>query len=267
MSRAVPRNLGAGMVAIGVLLSIACIAQQPKPAKPLQFEVAAIKPADKDHIGYGTEIRGGTYHITNAPLKYWVENALSVQDFQLKAPAWLETTEFSLDARGPSQTIDPKTIPEMMKSLLIERFGLKWHEETQPVSGYQLVGGNKVRMKPATLLERPFAPGWGTGPTMINGKNLPMSKLAELLGQALGRPVIDATHLSGGYDIDLKWRPDNQADLTRQRQYGKQFGVDVDSLPDVFTAVREQLGLRLESAKVPGRVVVIDQMNHQPTAN
>ena len=83
-----------------------------------------------------------------------------------------------------------------------------------------------------------------------------MSRLAELLGIALGKPVVDATHLTGGFDIKLAWRPDTDA------------GNGVDNLPDsAFTAVREQLGLRLQPAKVPGKVIIIDQINRQPTAN
>jgi uncharacterized protein (TIGR03435 family) len=95
-----------------------------------------------------------------------------------------------------------------------------------------------------------------------------MSELAELLGKALGRPVVDATHLSGGFDIKLMWRSDNDADVARDRQYGKQYGIDVDNLPSsLSTALREQLGLRLQSAKVPSKIIVVDQINRQPTEN
>ena len=136
------------------------------------------------------------------------------------------------------------------------------------VSGYELVADKKVLMQPATLLERMMGGGSGWGPTLINGTNMSMAKFAEMLAKALGRPVVDATHLSGGFDIKLTWRPDNEAELAQQRQYGKQYGTDVDNLPDsVFTAIREQLGLRLQSAKVPSKVIVVDNINRQPTAN
>jgi uncharacterized protein (TIGR03435 family) len=97
---------------------------------------------------------------------------------------------------------------------------------------------------------------------------MPMSELAEALGKVLGKPVVDATHLSGGFDIKLMWRPFDDAELAGQRQYGKQYGFDVDNLPSsVFAALREQLGLRLQSAKVPSNIIVVDNINRQPTEN
>ena len=97
---------------------------------------------------------------------------------------------------------------------------------------------------------------------------MPMSEFAGLLGQVLGRPVIDATHLSGGFDIKLIWLPDNDATVAEWKRYEKQYGMDVDNLPSsVTTALREQLGLRLQSAKVPSNVIVVDQINRQPTEN
>jgi uncharacterized protein (TIGR03435 family) len=104
---------------------------------------------------------------------------------------------------------------------------------------------------------------------MINGTNMLMSELVGKLGETLERPVVDATHLTGRYNIKLMWRPDNNAAVTADyRRYWKQNGIDVDSLPDsVFTAVREQLGMRLQSIKVPSKVIVVDAINRQPTAN
>lgn len=283
-SRAVRLRLATAILALAAIPSIA----QQQPQKTLQFEVAAIKPGNTNHLGALTRTQGSLFQMVNVPLKQWVELALSVPDYALKAPAWLDTTTFDLDAKLPSQYMNQKppnrpldqkamaefqrvmaerqkAIPEMMRNLLIERFGLRWHEELSTVSGYELVTDKKVLAQPATLLERlRGTSGSGAGPTMVNGTNMEMSKLAELLGKALGKPVVDATHLTGGFDINLAWRPDNDAELARQRQYGN----GVDNLPDsAVTAVREQLGLRLQPAKVPGKVIVIDQINRQPTAN
>jgi uncharacterized protein (TIGR03435 family) len=70
------------------------------------------------------------------------------------------------------------------------------------------------------------------------------------------------------FDIRLMWRPDNDAAVAEEKRYGKQYGVDVDNLPSsVSTALREQLGLRLQSAKVPSKVIVVDHINRQPTQN
>ena len=209
-------------------------------------------------------------------MKQWVEMGLSVRDYALKTPSWLDTSRFDLNARLPAiepgdqkaaANQDPKA--EMMKALLVERFGLKWHEELQSVSGFELVPDKKVLLKPSSLVERlEGAHGSGWGPSVINGTNMSMSEFAGLLGQVLGRPVVDATHLSDGFDIKMMWVPDNDAAAAEQRRYGKQYGIDVDSLPSSVTgALREQLGLRLQSAKVPSKVIVVDQINRQPTEN
>jgi len=260
------------IVALGSLSASISTAQQPQQAKPLQFEVAAIKPSDpklpaNSHSSGGGP--GGQFRMENMPLKQWVEMGLSVSDYALKAPSWLDTARFDLEARLPAYKLDNHNpTPEMMKALLIERFGLKWHEEISTVSGYELVTDKKVLLKPSTLTERLRGGGAGWGSASVNGTNMTMSAFASTLGKVLGRPVVDRTQLSGGFDIKLMWLPDNDAAVAQERLYGKRYGIDVDNLPSsVTTAVREQLGLRLQSAKVPSKVFVVDNMNRQPTGN
>jgi uncharacterized protein (TIGR03435 family) len=273
MRQAALASLSALIAVVGSLSASISIAQQPQQAKSSHFEVATIKPSDPRleansfSSGGGP---GGQFRMANVPLKQWVEKGLSVSDYALRAPSWLDTDRFDLNARVPADApTDHNATPEMMKALLIERFGLKWHEELQSVSGYELVTDKKVLAQPSSgllqLLQRHSS---SSGPTLIGGKNMPMSELAEALGKVLGKPVVDATHLSGGFDIKLMWRPFDEAELAGQRQYGKQYGFDVDNLPSsVFTALREQLGLRLQSAKVPSNIIVVDNINRQPTEN
>ncbi|MGB7267154.1 MAG: TIGR03435 family protein [Terracidiphilus sp.] len=254
-------------IAAGVALSASIsTAQQPQEAKPLQFEVAAIKPSTpRLEFDSWTGVTGGLYRMVNVPLKQWVKLGLSVRDYALMAPPWLDTSRFDLVAKLPAgKPAGQEPLPEMMKALLIERFGLKWHEELRTVPGYELVTDKKVLLKPASLLERMQGQGMSSGPTLIGGTNMSMSEFSGALGEALGRPVVDATHLTGGYDIKLMWRPVDDAEAAREKQYG----VDVDNLPSsISTAVREQLGLRLQNAKVQSRVTVVDNINRQPTAN
>jgi uncharacterized protein (TIGR03435 family) len=268
-------SFAAVIVAVGSLSASISPAQQPQQAKSWQFEVATIRPGttrpgvDSSSSSGGP---GGLFQLVNMPLKQWVEMGLSVRDYALKAPSWLDTSRFDLTARLPvSKPVNQKAVAnqnpraEMMKALLIERFGLKWHEELQTVSGYELVTDKKALVQPASLMERlKGIHGSGAGPTLINGANMPMTELAGALGTALGRPVVDATHLSGGFDFKLMWRPDSDAAVAEQKRYG----IDADNLPDsVFTALREQLGLRLQSAKVPSKVIVVDYISRQPTEN
>jgi len=244
------------------------LAQQPQQAKPLQFEVAAIKPGNPQRVGSSSSTRGGQFQMVNTPLKQWVEMGLSVPDYALDAPTWLDAAGFDLNAKLPREAVDQIAGAEMMKALLIERFGLRWHEISQNVSGYELVPDKKVLVQPSGLLERPKGHGLASGPSLISGTNISMSELAEVLGKTLGRPVIDATHLLGVFSLKLTWRPSDDAEMASQQKYGKQYGIDVDNLPaSVLTAIREQLGLRLQSAKVPSRIIVVDNINREPTSN
>ena len=264
MRQAALASFAAVIVAVGALSASISTAQQPQPAKSLQFEAATIRPSDPKLEGFSSTSPGspgGQFQLVNTPLKQWVEMGLSVRDSALKAPSWIDTSRFDLDARMPAG--EPAT-PEMLKALLIERFGLKWHEETQTVSGYELVPDKKVLAQPSSPQELLKGHGSGSGPTLIQGTNMPMPELAEALAKALGKPVADATHLSGEFSFKLMWRPDSDAVAAEQ----KRNGIDVDNLPDsVFTALREQLGLRLQSAQVPSKVIVVDHINSQPTGN
>jgi uncharacterized protein (TIGR03435 family) len=271
MRQAALASFAAVIAAFGALSAGISTAQQPQPAKSWQFEVATIKqsdpklPANTHSSGGGP---GGQYRMENTPLKQWVEMGLSVSDYALKAPSWLDTSRFDLVARLPTyKPDDHNATAEMMKALLIERFGLKWHEELQTVSGFELVPDKKVLAQPATPLERLRGRGgWGSGPASFSSTNMSMSEFAEALGKILGRPVVDATHLSGGYDFKLVWSPMDDAAVAQAKGFGMK-DADIDNLSSIFTAVREQLGLRLQSAKVPSRVIVVDNINRQPTAN
>ena len=242
------------------------IAQQPQQAKPLQFEVATIRPSDPKAMGasYLPGGPGGQFRFVNMPLEQWVEIGFSVSGYALKAPPWLDTARFDLEARLPSEPANQQARAEMMKTLLVERFGLKWHEESQSVSGYELLPDKKVLVEPSGLLERLKGSGSSSGPTLLAGTNIPMSELAEQLGKLLGKPVVDATHLSGVFSFKLMWRPSDDAVIAEQKRHG----IDVDNLPaTVFNALREQSGLRLQSARVPTKLIVVDNINRQPTEN
>jgi len=280
MRQAALASFAAVIAAVGLLSASTSTAQQPQQARSWQFEVATIrpgKPPADQRLGESSSsggAPGSLFRMVNVPLKQWVERGLSVQDYALKAPSWLDTSRFDLDARVPaSKPVNQNTTANQnpraeMKALLIERFGLKWHEELQSVSGFELITDKKVLVQPTGLLERLKGHGSSSGPGLIGGTNMPMSELAEALGKVLGRPVVDATHLSGGFDIKLMWRPDDDAAAAEWKRSGKQYGIDVDNLPaSISTALREQLGLRLQSAKVPSKVIVVDHINRQPTQN
>ena len=272
MRRAALASFAAVIAAVGALSVSVSTAQQPQQAKSLQFEVAAIKSSNPRLGEFSSSScgpPGGQFRMVNMPLRQWVEIGLSVRDYALKAPSWLDKSRFDLDAKLPADvSVDRKATAEMMKALLIERFGLKWHEEFQSVSGYELVTDKKVLVKPSGLLERLRGHGLSSGHGLIGGTNISMPELAGALEEVLRRPVVDATHLSGVFNIRLTWRPFEDAEAAEEKRYGKQYGIDVDNLPSsVSTALREQLGLRLQSSRIPSRIIVVDHMNRQPTEN
>ena len=263
MRQRTSRYLASVMLA---LLASVSTAQQPQQTGPLRFEVAAIKPSDPRAVNSGSSTGppGGTLRLVNIPLKQWVEMALSVRDYELKAPSWLGESRYDLNAKLPAgRALRQADIAEMMRQLLIERFALAWHEERRSVSGYELVVGKKPLLK-ASDPEQIRMNGRSRGPALIAGNNMPMSDLAAALGEVLGKPVVDATDLSGGFEVTLRWRPDFAADLAAAKQRGMN---DVDNLPSIFTALEEQLGLRLRRAQVPVNGIVVDQISRQPTEN
>lgn len=265
MKQAALAGFAAVIAAVGMIATGSLSAQQPQQGKGLQFEVAAIKPGDPGSLQSGSSGGAGRFRFTNAPLKEWVEQALLVSDYALKAPAWLDTARFDLNAKLPADVpMDHNPIPDMLRALLVERFGLKWHEEASNVSGYELVPDKKVLVQPATVMERLGRGGSGSGPAMMNGTNMTMQRFSEMLGTLLGRPVVDATHLSGGYDIKVTFRPVSDAGFDRAKGFGMK-DKDIENLPSIFDGLREQLGLRLQPAKVPSKIIVVDNINRQPT--
>ena len=271
MRQAALASFAAVIVVLGALSAGISTAQQPQQAKPLQFEVAAIKPSDPKLPAYSCSSGGGPggqYRMVNTPLKQWVEMGLSVSDYALKAPSWLDTSRFDLDARLPTyKPDDHNATAEMMKALLIERFGLKWHEELQTVSGYELVPDKKVLAQPATPLERLRGRGgWGSGPASYWWHKYVDVRICGGAGK-------DTRKARGRRNAPFRWirfqiglEPDGRCCGGRGEGCGMK-DADIDNLPSIFTAVREQLGLRLQSAKVPSKVIVVDQINPQPTAN
>lgn len=262
--KAARTSLAAVVIVFGTLSAGISTAQQPA-AKPLQFEVAVIKPGSPPPGGAisasSTGAAGGELRLMNTPLKQWVEMGLSVPNYALKTPAWLDSARFDLDARLPA---GQGFSPEMMKARLIEQFGLKRHEEMHTVPGYELVQDKKIKIQPSSPLERMRGQGSSAGPALIQGNNQPMAEPAEALAKVLGKPVVDATHLSDVYSFRLRWLPDDDAAIARDRQNGG----NVDALPSsVFTALQEQLGLRLQTARVPSKAIVVDNINRQPVEN
>jgi bla regulator protein blaR1 len=247
---------------------------QPQPAKP-QFEVASIKPADPSQRGMRIQLApGGRYTAAGVTVRFLIQQAYGVRDFQISgAPGWVGLDRFEINAKADAETaaiVDKDSsdsdllIETMIQGLLEDRFHLKINRETKEMPVYALVlakGGSKLKENTD-----------GEGPQIMRSRakitlkraDLPM--MAVLLSQILGRTVVDKTGLKGNYDVTLEWTPED-AQSQGSREGGTETAPPADpNGPTIFTALQEQLGLRLESTKGPVQILVIDHVE-KPSEN
>jgi uncharacterized protein (TIGR03435 family) len=236
-----------------------------QPAKPLTFEVASVKPSPPDSQGmFVRPMPDGALRVTGASLRNLISLAYGVRWFQISGgPAWMAADCYDIDARPEASEDVPATDPpnmreeqrkinERLRSLLADRFQLTLHRETKEQPVYALVaakGGPKLRESTddRSQIRR-------SGPGMITGQAVALGMLALNLSNELGRSVIDKTGLTGRYSFELKWTPDRVSPPS-----------DTGG-PSIFTALSEQLGLRLESERGPVEVLVIDRVE-RPSKN
>ena len=152
-----------------------------------------------------------------------------------------------------------ESVRPMLQQLLADRFHLVLHHEEREVPGYYLIvakGGTKMHSSAPTSViqgQKAGAPSQNVSyPGGISGRGLTGSGIATLLSTAARAPVVDHTGLTGMYNLNLVYAPDNSTDV---------------SLPSFFTAIEEQLGLKLTAAKVSVDTIVIDHVDQEPTAN
>ena len=225
---------------------------------PLAFEAASVKPASRDRgsVMYYRTPPGGRVSVSNATLKLLIQNVYRVRSFQVSGgPSWIVTEGWDIEATPGSNArpaITPEQRDEMFKTLLADRFHLVLHRETKELPVYDLVvakGGSKLQLSGDE-------PGFGmTNTGSITFKKTTVSTFANVLSGVLDREVIDKTGIQGNFNVDLHWTPDERADAQLD-----------DAGPSIFTAIQEQLGLRLESSKGPVEIFVIDHVE-KPSEN
>ena len=239
--------------AIGLaVLSATVSAQPPRPAPIVSgqhFEVVSIRR----NLSGSTDDRmnvalGGRFTATNIPLRTLIRNAYRVQYSQLAGgPEWLETERWDILAAGASAA-DTDEMLERIKALMADRFKLAVHTEMREAPHYALVMDRSDR-RPGPLLQRDptdcaaVPPGDTRCAAVRGGGALTMAgatmrDVAFSLSRMLDRPVVDQTRLTGGYRFELKWDP-NAGSVDRATADGV----------SLFTALREQLGLSLDSRK------------------
>jgi uncharacterized protein (TIGR03435 family) len=241
----------------------------PRP-KFDSFEVATIKPVDPDaKAGRYIIMQGNNRFVEKAyTLKLLIAAAYDLNPRTISGgPGWIESDHYDILAVTPGE-IRPSHDEQMsmLRNLLADRFKLTFHREQKVFSIYELtVAKSGPKLKPSTAApDDPPALISTVYPQRIvmPARNATMSDLARLMQRAiLDRPVVDKTGLSGRYDFDLEWAPD-------ETQFGGEVPVapaDAPS-PPLFSAIQQQLGLRLEATRGPVAALVVDKAE-RPSAN
>ena len=247
----------------------------------VRFEVASVKPNVSGSANSNIELHpGGRITATNVVLAGLMRNIFNLQPYQLvNAPGWIETARFDIEAKAdreysPREDAPAPELLAMLRNLLADRFRLAVHREMREMPVYALVMARADRvlgpqLRRSTIdcdaeaarglaAKRGVAPPdarpivrcrIGMGGGRIVGTGTTIAELMRRLSAPLGRAVVDRTGLSGAFDLELQWSPDQAADATG---------------PSIFTAIQEQLGLKLEPQRAPVEVLVIDRIE-RPT--
>jgi uncharacterized protein (TIGR03435 family) len=238
------------------------------------FEVASIRP----HVFQGRQgecggppISGNRVTYRCASPRLLIQRAYGVKDYQISGgPAWLDdltASPYDIMARVPGDaTPTAEQVASMLQALLADRFQLKIHRETREMPIYALTigkGGSKLKES------APDAKGtvgflMGGVKARIRGSKMSTASLALSLTREAGRPVIDQTGLTGNYELTLEWIRDEPQVLPGSTGSGAA-PADVSG-PSLFTAIQEQLGLKLEGKKGPIEMLIVDRAS-KPSEN
>jgi uncharacterized protein (TIGR03435 family) len=243
-----------------MVMATASPAQTPVAGSKTEFEVASIRPAKQDG-GHDSDTDKGRFTTHNLSLKRLIAMAYDTDINQVFGDAdWVDSEGFDINARIPSGLANPTgdQVAQMIQSLLTDRFQLVFHREPRQVSGYALVTA-KQGTKMMRAKESEIGSDMHSNNAHMAARYVTMEQLAKRLSrnQEIGKMVVDRTKLTGRFDFELDWMPvqlDSRADpLPGDR-------------PSIFTALQEQLGLKLEAAKVPIQAIVVDRAE-RPDAN
>ncbi len=291
-------RLSRGLLFRAVMLTVASLATPRQTfaqsaaavnsASRMVVEVASIRPSNLETCGEYPIIdnHGDRYDMRCVKVKFLLQTAFNVRDFQvIGGPNWLGSTQYDIAAKVTASSID-SSIPEksvaeltdeerkskgerlraVLQSLLADRFQLKQHDETKQLPVYLLEvakGGPKLKVSPNSS---DVSGGLRLGTGFLAGNQTDVPFLARTLSQIVGRPILDRTGLSGKYDFELKWTPDQSSATDAVGGVAPPLAVSDPDRPNIFTALQEQLGLKLDSSKGPVTVIVVDRIE-TPSAN
>lgn len=224
--------------------------QMPKDADPA-FEVASIKPTPENDCNQGFHQHGRHVQVENETVNSLIMFAYAIHAKQIvDAPVWFATDRYDIDGVADVEG-EPnlRQYQGMIRKLLEERFHLKYHREKRELSVFairQAKGGAKLAKSTHAPDDMPDQTGNGTTMHFTNNS---MSDFALGMQFFQDRPVVDETGLDGRYDFKLSWTPESRLQT-----------ADANAPPGMFTAIQEQLGLKLEAAKAPVEVLVVERV-------
>jgi uncharacterized protein (TIGR03435 family) len=249
---------------------------KPTPALSLMdpklepgYEVATIKPSAPDERGGGFTLQGRHLVARNFTVEGLVTLAYNLHETQvIGGPDWMKTDHFDMDVLPDHEGLPSlEQARGIVRKLLADRFAMKFHYETKQLSVYVLSVAKTGPKLTKSASDPSSPPGMGGPPGRMMMRNGSMEEFAQVMQGVLDRPVLDQTGLKDRYDLTLRWTPD-------ESQYGGRIPpqnsdsstANTDPLPGLFTAIQEQLGLKLEAVKTAAKVMVIDTVQ-KPSAN
>lgn len=248
-----------------LMAAAACFAQQ----QPRAFDVASVKLNAGGGMGVSMRTKNGLLTTSNAPVLMLVQQAFGVKDFQVTGgPGWLATERYDIEAKMEKNDISDDALWSSLQPLLIERFHLKFHRETKQMPVFALTvlkGGPKFSAHKASAEgndQQRIGVSIGSGKGKLTAVKTTMPRFCDSLGHQVDRIVIDRTELNGDYDLTVEWSPENHE--------GSMVGALEEKVgltgANIFEALQDQLGLKLESTKGPVEMIVIDSAD-RPSAN
>jgi uncharacterized protein (TIGR03435 family) len=229
------------------------------------FEVATIKPSDPNRSGWGLGTKGTHFFTVNTNMNDLISFAYGVHAKQIvDGPGWFLTEKFDIDGL-PDVPGKPnrEQLKGMVQKLLANRFKLAMHHDQRELAVYALtVGKSGLKLSPSPAASTNLS-GWGLKKAGVLGvKSMTMAEFASVMQRAvLDKPVLDQTGLKDRYDFTLSWTPDS-SQFSQMSGSGMNLSAPADDgsgLPGLYTAIQEELGLKLEAVRAMADVVVIDR--------
>jgi uncharacterized protein (TIGR03435 family) len=245
--------------------SVVLLGQAQSGQKQPTFEVASVKPSDPNTRGQFQYLPSGNAIIRGVNVRLLIQQSYDVRDFQISGgPGWIGSDRFDITAKADDSDgadSNPDAMRVRLQGLLKDRFQLRLHVETREMARYELgvaKEGSKLKENAPAIRDGRMA--WGTG--FLKGQQVDIRFMTVWLARLIQQPVGDQTGLKSTYDFELRWSPDSNPG--RRTVEAEPESVASDSGPSIFTAIQEQLGLKLEPRKGPVDILVVDHVE-RPT--